>query len=399
MRVLFTLCVIHMIGGVCLGQRYIEGTVLDQLSQQPVEYAHVVFLSNQKRGSFSNQLGQFKLLVSQEMEQDTLVISQIGYKTLRLPLAELSEEGIISMEANTLVLNTVKVLSEEILKDIFSKAIERIPENYGTKKYWLDAYYQEYSISDSAYSEIIESFITIQDRPYLTTNNLSMIRVLAMRKSDDQRHLPDYLMSSEVSQLYDIYEKQNNVRNRRFHLMSRNPESLFKYFRFYYLGEYQLGRDTMIRIGFNYTGSSVKLRQKQFAHGEVTINKSDYGIVKVRRGVSMDGGFHEATYKKLDGKYYPHKIFHIGVIRFQENKRFYLQSRQLHIFGLTPEKDRKNGQKLPRDQNLRALELPYDKAFWQDHAILVPVSAPKALTSDLSKIKSLEEQFESNAHN
>ena len=379
------------------GQQVFLGKIVDSETNEPVEFAHVFPVSDQSRGVFSNQLGQFRIRLNQSVSEDSLMISQLGYQTAKVPLEKSQDTILVQLRQNVYNLAAVTIMTEDALKDIFRRAIKKIPEHYGHNKYTIQGYYQEYFISDSAYAEIIEAFVNIQDRNYRSPDLKSTIRVESMRKSDDLRNLPAHLKGDDINQLYSTYEWLNNLRLRSFHFMSRSPSSLFKYFKFYNLGEYVENRDTLIKIGLKHTGVSTKLRQMPFAHGEVIIRKSDLGILKVRRGASSDGSYHEATYRKIKGKYYPHKIQHLLTFKYQNQSRTYLQARQLYIYNLLEKGQKKKGTIIGREKNLRAYTLPYDASFWEDNAILIPLPAPEILKSDMEKLTPLEDQFTSNA--
>ena len=381
------------------GQRLISGQIVNSKTQVPIEYAHIFLLNQQDRGVMSNQLGRFRISLEEDNLQDTLVISQIGYQTRYLFINQVQDSVLVQLEENVYELDQVTIWSEEALKSLFKKAIDKIPENFGARRYSMQGYYQEYFISDSVYSEIIEAFVNIEDRNYKSPETKSVIRVEALRKSDDLRNLPPRFQDNDINLVYQLYELMNNVRARRFHLMAVNPQNLFKYFSFYSLGEYTEQGDTLMKIGLKHNGASKKFREMPFTHGEVIIRKSDLGILSVKRGVSSDGSYQEATYQKINGKYYPLKLSTLLSFKYDQRSRTYLRSRQLHIYNLLPKDHKKKGQRLERKKNLRLISLPYNEAFWTNNEMLIPVPAPEVLKMDIGKMTPLEEQFKANAKN
>jgi hypothetical protein len=386
-------------------QRTLPGKILDSADDSPMIYVNVFLNSNPSRGTFSNADGYFFMQFLEEELTDTLVISQIGYKTVRVPVKELNfgDTMVWNMESSLTELATITVVSDEGLRGIIREAIKRIPQNYGTKKkFYSRAYFREYSISDDAYAEQIEAIVTIKDNAYSNPSRFSKIYLNEFRRSDDQRNLPPHLAKSYTNPFYNAYERMNPVRKRQFHLFAPEANSFLKRFRFFNLGEsIDNNQDTLIRIGYemknNYSGDEKKVIN--FFRGEMTINKSDFAIINVRQGGDDKNVFKETIYQKKGNKYFPISIFTSYSFKYQKSTRSYYNAKLLLFFDWKTKSrfNGKKGKRLDRDENVRTMKYKYNESFWSDNPIIKEVPAPRALEADLSKQKALKDQFIDNA--
>lgn len=384
-------------------QKTIVGEILSGTTKAPIEYAHIFLLSNQNRGVFSNQVGKFQISVADEQQQDTLVVSQIGYETVLLPMAQLqADTNRIFLKETIYNLGEVTVTDEETLKNIFRKAIQKIPEQYGDSKAILKAYFQEYTIAHDAYGELIEAFVHIQDMTdYSTDKGQSKFQLEALRKSDDLRAgRKKRFIEEKYNQLCDLYERYNYVKNRSFHPTSGNlGEKFFKKFTFRKLGEYVQHGDTLIKISYTNPKMFPKDEDRSAATGEVIINKSDFGILSVKRDALPQAGvFQETTYQKVNGKYYPLKITtELCTSCLMNGNAGQLNVRTLIIHDIDPSGVMPSGPLLNSEENLRTSNLPYDPEFWKENEIIQSVPAPELMKRDMERSRSLDQQFERNA--
>ena len=399
MRSLYLLILFFAISSFPLfGQQRISGRIIHAHTGKAIEYANIFLKSDQRRGVLSNQEGRFALRLSEKDKTDTLVVSQLTFKSVFIPINKIKDTITIRLTENTFLLNEVTVIHEDGLKDILKRAINKIPINYGKKKFLAKAYYQEYSISDSAYSEIIECFVNIEDKSYKTPKTKSKIRLEELRKSDDRRNLPSRINLDGISQLFNTYERKNSVRSRQLHFLAVRPEHFFQHYDFFNYGEYYSGRDTLIRIGFRFNpnGLSENMKGMSIFLGEILINKTDLAILSVKSGNPDDGSFREVTYKKVKGKYYPDKIAGAYQFKYDQKTHSYYNFSQLYIYDIVPKKGNNKGKKISREKSLRQLPYRYNEAFWQNNEILIRAPAPKALESDLNKYDDLIDQYKMN---
>ena len=381
----------------------VHGFLVDAKSQEPIPFANIFFESNQGRGVMSNQYGEFLIKFYEQDKADQLVVTQLGYESYRLSLRQLPHDTLrIQMEPSFYALHEVTVISDRGLRGIVRKALESIPQNYGTKKYLLEGFYREYSISDSAYAEVVEAFVNIQDGVYKKSKKKSKIFWEAMRRSDDQRNLPQRLQGADYNSLYNLYERSNPVRERFFHFAKPGIEGLLEGCYFSNRGELLEKGDTLIRIGFIpkwFDRFSDKLKE-EVGYGELLINKSDFAILKVSRGNAKRGIFSQAIYQKQRQKYFLSNLQHAWGFRYENRTRYYRMTRLLHIYQVHPiasQAMKKKGKRLPRVKQFRDIKHAYNPDIWEDNPFMITLPAQEALEADLSRAKKIEEQFHQNA--
>lgn len=376
-------------------QDVIEGKVVDDGSTQPMAHANIFLLSAQNQGVISNELGQFRLKISDEHASDTLVVSVVGYEVEMRPIASASTPLTIRLRRNTLLLDEVTVTFKEKVHKLLRKAINRIPQNYGTRKFLAKGYYQEYSIKDTSYVEFIESFVNIADRRFVSAKDQSFIHVEQMRRICDERQLPEEVQRFfAFNRIYTIYERMNNVRQRQFFALDQKPHSGSTY-RIEHYREYAEEADTLIEIGYRTELSHKDAVGYRKSSGTIVLRKSDLAILKMSRGSESDLTYHEVSYRKLGDKYFPNRISYKYGVEDDEGTS-YAVSRVLCIYEIVPERARAKGVRLERTQDVRDLKYKYDPQFWEDNQVLMQVPAPSALKADLMRRGGLERQFRKN---
>lgn len=393
-------------------QQQLSGEVRDKQNKRPLEYAHVFFLSQQNTGAITNQLGQFSLEIPERLRSDTLVISLLGYHHYYLPLQNIPQYPAtysLELTPSQIMLGEAVVMAEAGLKAIIRRTIDHLPENYPNENHRLKAYYQEYSIVDSAYTHLMESFITIQDKGYAKKRKTPTggfdIFIHEFRKSNDERSLklPPHILNSKGNLMLRGYEIGDLIAGRIF-IVGELSERFIENNSFRYLGEDLLGADTLIHIGFTNLRSRLIRPDSTFHYpfiGEFVINKRDYAIVKFRHMINDSDSFWEVQYRKTEGKYYPSLIWSNFTITLQQRTLPFTTARSYHIYQVEPHKKQFTPlgphKKVLPEQSLQDMNFVYHPEFWKNNAILLQVPANAALEMALSRKQSLAEQFEENA--
>ena len=112
----------------------IKGKVVD-INNKPLPYA-TIRLKNISMGVVSNQNGDFRLPFKQHIFQDTLIVSYIGYATLKLSMATLKAErnNIIVLKESPTHMSEVEIYAKRKgrlnAKKIAAAAINSIEINY-----------------------------------------------------------------------------------------------------------------------------------------------------------------------------------------------------------------------------------------------------------------------------
>ncbi len=189
-KILFLL--VFFVTATTFAQTELKGKVADFLTFQPIESASV-YIENTTVGTITNADGNFVLKVPQEFQQDTLVISSIGYKSFKVVITEFENGSDIFLEEDVASLDEVVVVADPrptTGNGIVEKAIERLPRNLPEAPYLQKGFLRHKERNKKEYKWLIEAAITLYDSSYASgaKDNLK-INVDEIRKSYDLRDI------------------------------------------------------------------------------------------------------------------------------------------------------------------------------------------------------------------
>jgi len=206
---------IFVFGLTAFAQTELKSKIVDFQTYLPIESASI-YVQNTTVGTVSNADGKFVLLVPREFQNDTLVISSIGFKSFRTPVASFDDSMDIFLEEDIASLDEIVVVASTRPKtgnDIVLRAIERLSNNLPEQPYLQKGFLRHKERNKKEYKWLIESAITLYDSSYASGSEDNLkINVDEMRKSYDLRDV-DSLFA------YSSYLRYN-VRNLK--LKSRN---------------------------------------------------------------------------------------------------------------------------------------------------------------------------------
>jgi hypothetical protein len=121
----------------------LEGRVTDQKTKDPLAYVNV-YVSGTNYGTITNQSGNFVLKYPATLNADSITISNIGYKTLRIGLRSNENEFVtVNMEVQPVELDEVVVRPLDPLSIVYN-SINRIPENYNQDLHSVTGFQREH---------------------------------------------------------------------------------------------------------------------------------------------------------------------------------------------------------------------------------------------------------------
>ncbi len=195
-------------------QTELKSKVVDFLTYMPIESASV-YVKNTTVGSISNSDGKFALVVPREFENDTLVVSSIGYKSFKTAIKDFDATSDIFLEEEVASLDEIVLIAETRPKtgnDIVVKAIERLSKNLPELPYLQKGFLRHKERNKKEYKWLIESAITLYDSSYASgaKNNLK-INVDETRKSYDLRDVDSLFVYSSYLR---YHAHKVNIRSR-----------------------------------------------------------------------------------------------------------------------------------------------------------------------------------------
>lgn len=155
MRFVLLLFVGLMLSQVLLAQPSLQGTLLDAGSRQPLPYASLQLWPSQ-RGTIANEAGAFVLPTTAD---DSLFISLVGYRSLRLALTDWPQGGLILLEPQVRILAEVAVRPSN---DDWLYELVRAINLGAANSLESRAYYELKSKVGSQQVELVEAFYNLQ---------------------------------------------------------------------------------------------------------------------------------------------------------------------------------------------------------------------------------------------
>ncbi|KPM30691.1 Putative outer membrane protein [Croceitalea dokdonensis DOKDO 023] len=198
---------------------FIQGILLDANTKEAVVFA-TIRVQGLALGVISNNDGSFQLPTEFQQKGDTLIISSMGYETLKIDFASLKKNLVKEL----LVKPSVFELSETIVTanrkrrpnnkvgkelsalEIIDKAIANIPLNYPQKPFGLIGYYRDYQFKENTYSNLNEALVSVRDRGFAVDDYKSIQFGLF-----DYRTNRDFNIDSFADKPYDYSKKDKYI--------------------------------------------------------------------------------------------------------------------------------------------------------------------------------------------
>lgn len=185
----------------------VRGKIIDQKTEKPLAYASILIL-NSSVGTVSNKEGEFILKVPQSLTTNEIKFSFMGYKTVKLPLSSLkSDENLISMSLETINIKDVIVRANDPIS-LITRALENVPDNYGTSPSICTAFYRESIMQNKRYAGVAEAVLNIYKSSYGNQGSYDRIKVFKGRKSQDVKRMDTVIFKLQgghyVAMLLDL---------------------------------------------------------------------------------------------------------------------------------------------------------------------------------------------------
>jgi len=198
-------------------QKEIKNKIVDFATLVPLENASI-YVQNTTIGTISNKDGKFVLIVPEEVEKDTLIISSIGYKSFKTAISDFDntieiylEEDIASLDEVLLVAETRPTTGNEIVL----KAIDKLKLNLPDSSYIQKGFLRHKERNTKEFKWLIESAITLYDSSYQTkASDHLKINVDEMRKSYDLREV-DSLFTYTAYLKHKVNKRNLKAKNLR----------------------------------------------------------------------------------------------------------------------------------------------------------------------------------------
>jgi len=259
----------------------ITGQILDGKSGEPVPYASIK-LSRTNIATTANKFGLFNMNIPENLNRDTLWISNMGYQMLGVKLKGKNSTILnIHLQRESIIASQFKASMNELnAKIVIQKAINAIPENYDMGEFSASFYIRDYlSINDTAY------FNTEYFGDLIHFNTIDSVEY---RRYYYERRIN--VESPDRPIIHGIYDKFMHAGNPFIHfsIFDSKKQSNFDFKQDMIL---KLNDREIIRISFEAKEtdfSNIGTIHADAYYGELFIDANDFAIVKIEINIDYD---------------------------------------------------------------------------------------------------------------
>jgi hypothetical protein len=304
MKLAITIILIATSCATARGQstRVLAGKITDIDSGRPLEWASII-IGQRGIGTISNSAGEFEISVFRDWENDSLIVSYLGYKKYLRKIADLSSNNVIvKLTPETVVLENVLINASKVSGDVVIRnAIAAVKSNYPNDAFILEGYYREVTRQDDRHVNLVEAAIQTYDKSFqrkLTQGITEDVLILAARQSlnyaDDV--VKNVRKQNPIADLLD----NNPVHYQRGIL---NP----KYFKY-----------TIDSIIQNETQSVFLISTEPMAH-KIYVEDGSFAILKTVEEVK-NPGMHRPEFRLNDSLVVRRMAYFQSVCEFQRHR-------------------------------------------------------------------------------
>lgn len=370
-----------------------------------------VGLSGSNIGTVTNEDGVFEFNVPFTQRHDTLQFSHIGYKTVRVRIADIKDPDNLAIRMTEEPMQLEEIVIRETPKsagDIVQLAIDNIRVNYPEDPFLMKAFYRETKKENGKYRALLEAALNIYDKQYSKPSKGSKIKekvqLVEVRKTLQFDFEYEAFMN-EWNLLYQFL-RTNNVRYQSGSLIVKNNV--------YEVEGMVLYKDQLIY--------SIKAEDQVMGRTyRIFIEPESYSIIKIEMNSDHSGIEHPNNHMVNDSVYY--KILSINsILEFKEHEgRWY--PLYFNYDGKTQNINKSTGEVMktnrvfqellvneviteevsfPGNESIMSNDLrlenqagTYNEEFWKNYNIIKETTLDEQIIKDLEKEGSLDQQFRS----
>jgi hypothetical protein len=176
--------------------------VLDLETKQPISFATIIFAGG-NNGVIADEEGEFRLPIKHKSINSTILISSIGFETLKMDSSNMDQNkiNIIYLSPKVETLNSVLVIAKtksSTPTEIIEEAISRIVKNYPVSSHSYIGYYRDYQLVNSDYYNLNESILETFDAGFRTDKlkNTQNVTAKYYYETNDNYYLDTLLLES-----------------------------------------------------------------------------------------------------------------------------------------------------------------------------------------------------------
>lgn len=371
-------------------QKIIKGTVTDA-GGNPLPYASIR-IANSGTGTMSNKMGQFTLKVPFTQLSDTVLISFLGYREMRIPIVTLPSNDI-----HAKLERQVQDLQEVIIKplnplDLLREAIARIPDNYYNRPYISHGFYRVDTKKGEEHIMLSEAVFDIMDQGYAKGRNNSF-RLHKMRSVQDEQasHGIDLGIKPKNLYEYDIVHdiSESGLLNKKG--LGNHQFKLVRVTTFNGYPAYEISFDQREGVKESLYKGRIYLETSSLAIMSVVLSRSPRGLEYAKFGSAGDRALMKLiglnidlrkdditiNYQPYGGKWLLAGVRNDNILNFKSNRAFYDFPADIRVDYIITGVDTTGvasfsaKETLGNNKLIEYQEEAFEKDFWEDHNIIL----------------------------
>ena len=149
----------------------IEGVVVDE-NNTTLPYVSIKI--GTQTSTMTNSEGIFSVKISDAQLKDSLSISYIGYKTLKVPVLNLHTGLRVKLVRDIFNLKEI-IIKSVTAESIIANAMNNIPQNYAIRPFEMTGFYREVGRVDSNYLSFAEASLNILNLGYADKDEKDLV--------------------------------------------------------------------------------------------------------------------------------------------------------------------------------------------------------------------------------
>jgi hypothetical protein len=404
------------------------GSIYNQKDLASISYANIT-IPNLPIGTCTNNNGDFILYLPDSLAKSSLLVSCIGYKSLKLPVDSLIEIDTILIALHPMeyqLADITVVPGQNDVHTIMQNVISGIYKNYSRKKYYLEAFLRHRVFNqfddNKTTVRLTEAAISIHKNHNSKEN--TRVQINEIRNSKNYAELSN---STGQKLLYKVLGGNQNPIYRIMHTENLTKKTILKnlmkneHYSVRLKDVSYYDNELVYVIEFKQESWEFLFKKYYTTHTYRTflyyINANDFAIIKAEKStishnqnyvrfVNNDSIATQSfiQYRKYDDKYYPSYIYYDGgipdMVDKHDENQFYSHEAEMMINELATRRkdyDRiKNKYRMNFKTTLWDMEYDYNPVFWENYNILLDHPLDLKHRKDLEFEEPLEEQFKNN---
>ncbi|MGD1961098.1 MAG: serine hydrolase [Fulvivirga sp.] len=369
----------------------VSGTVYDKETKEPLPFTHVSLLDN-TRGTASNVKGEFRLLLPEKYNNDSLYFSFVGYYPLKMKVTDLSTNAIIYLEEDKRILDEV-VFQDLTTLQILEKAVANVPKNHRQEAHITKGFYRMTAKRENAIAQLSEAVFDIytekngEPKPQFKLEKMRRLKDEKVTEGLDFGLTPRAVINVDIINIIDDLNLFNK-KGLKIHDFIFEETTIYN------------GRSTYV-ISFDRKDEEKK---RVGRNGKVYIDSETFAFVYIEYGFSPKGVHHvkygskafralmaifdihvdktrddvKIFYKRIGDSYYLNTVESDEQLTLRSDGRHYDFKLDFHIDYVATNtiidevKPFTNEDIIGQQKLIEAQESQFDPDFWSDYTILTP---------------------------